>query len=228
MAENAVLKPRDEHLLLEEKRSVRTVLAGSIAEGVAGGAAIVLAVVGLSNIASNLMLYIATIAIGAALLLEGGAVSFRFSELVRATHSGPMQEAELGVGVTAEFLGGVVGIILGVLALLSMAPLVLVPVATIVFGATLIMGSGATVRLNALEYEGAAEKTRLMRISHEAVSAAAGVQLLLGLATVVLGILAVTGTAPVVLSLTALLVVGVSGFMDAAAIAARMASIYRR
>ncbi len=226
MPENATLQPHEAELI-ERRKSVRTVLTGSIAEGVVGGGAVVLAVVGLSGIAPNLMLYVATIAIGAALLLEGGAISFRFSKLLRETHAGPLQEAELGVGVTSEFLGGVAGIVLGILSLLSMAPMVLVPAAVIIFGATLIMGSGATVRLNALELEGARESTRLKRITHEAVSAAAGVQLLLGLAAVILGILAVTGKSPVVLGLAALLIVGVSGFLDAAAIAARLASMYR-
>ncbi len=227
MADNPALKSNEVELV-EERKSARTVLAGSIAEGVAGGGAVVLAVIGLSDIAPNLMLYVATIAIGTALLLEGGAISMRFSKLLQETHAGPLQEAEFGIGVTAEFLGGVAGIVLGVLSLLSMAPMVLVPVAVIVFGATMIMGSGATVRLNTLELEGASEPARSKRITHEAVSAAAGIQLLLGLAAVILGILAVTGTDPVVLSTAAILIVGVSGFLDAAAISARMASIYRR
>ncbi len=213
--------------LTEERKSVRTVLAGTIAEGVAGGAVVILSIAGLAHISSFLTLYIATIAMGAALLFEGGAISLRFSKLLKETHAGRLQEAELGVGVTAEFLGGVAGIVLGVLSLAAQAPMVLIPVAVIVFGATLILGSGVTVRLNALELEGPAESARLKRITHEAVTAAAGVQLLIGLAAIVLGIVALIGTSPLVLSLVALLVVGVSGSLDAAAITARMASLYR-
>ena len=67
----------------------------------------------------------------------------------------------------------------------------------------------------------------MKRITREAVTAAAGVQLLIGLASVVLGIIALTGTAPVVPSPAAFLVVGVSGVLDAAAITGRLASLYR-
>jgi hypothetical protein len=213
--------------LSDVRKSVRTVLAGSIAEGVVGGGVIVLSIVGLSNILPALMLNIAAIAMGAALLLEGGAISLRFTDLLKESHAGRLQEAEFGVGVTVEFMGGVAGIVLGVLSLVSLAPMVLVPVAVIVFGATLMLGSGATVRLNALEMEGSSQAPRLKRITHEAVSAAAGVQMLLGLSAVTLGIIAITGTATLTLSLTALLIVGVSGFLDAAAISARMMSVSR-
>ncbi len=203
-------------------------MAGTIAEGIAGGGAVVLSIVGLSHILPELMLYIATLAMGAALLLEGGAVSMRFSKLLKEAHSARiLQETEFGVGVSAEFLGGVAGIVFGILSLAGIAPMTLIPIAALVFGATLILGSGATVRLNALDIEGSAVPDRVKRITHEAVTAAAGVQLLLGLAGVVLGILALIGTVPQVLCLAALLVVGISGFLDAAAITARMASLYR-
>ncbi len=227
MAENVTLQPSGLEVA-EEKRSARTVMAGTIAEGIAGGGAVVLSIVGLSHIMPDLMLYIATLAMGAALLLEGGAVSMRFSKLLKETHSARLlQETEFGVGVSAEFLGGVAGIVFGILSLAGIVPMTLIPIAALVFGATLILGSGATVRLNALDIEGSAVPDRVKRITHEAVTAAAGVQLLLGLAGVVLGILALIGTVPQVLCLAALLVVGISGFLDAAAITARMATLYR-
>ncbi len=227
MAENVTLHASGLEVA-ERKRSARTVLAGTIAEGIAGGAAVVLSIVGLSHISPELMLNIATLAMGAALLQEGGAVSMRYSKLLRETHSARLtEEAEFGVGVSAEFLGGVAGIVFGILSLAGIVPMTLIPVAVIVFGATLILGSGATVRLNALDIEGSSVPDRIKRITHEAVTAAAGVQLLLGLAGVVLGILALIGTVPLTLCLAALLVVGVSGFLDAAAITARMASLYR-
>ncbi len=226
MAENVTLQPTGVEVA-EERKSARTVMAGTIAEGIAGGGAVVLSIVGLSRISPDLMLNIATLAMGAALLLEGGAVSMRFSKLLRETRSARLtEEAEFGVGVSAEFLGGVAGIVFGILSLAGVASATLIPIAVLVFGATLILGSGATVRLNALDIEGSKVPDRIKRVTHEAVTAAAGVQLLLGLAGVVLGILALIGTDPQVLCLAALLAVGVSGFLDAAAITARMASLY--
>lgn len=213
--------------LTEERKSIRSVLGGSLAEGVAGGAVIVLSLIGLSHMMPNLMLYIGVIAMGAAFLIEGGAISMRFSKLLTETRSERLHEAELGIGVTAEFLGGVVGLVLGILALLELAPMILAPVAVLVFGAALILGSGVIARLNAFELEGSKETTLFKKVAHEAVSAAAGVQLLIGLSTVILGIVALTGAYTLVLSLVGLLIVGVSGFLDAAALTARMLSLYR-
>ncbi|MGD0885641.1 MAG: hypothetical protein ABSA46_12370 [Thermodesulfovibrionales bacterium] len=105
--------------------------------------------------------------------------------------------------------------------------MILAPTAAIVFGATLMFSSGMTVRLDSLEVEGA-EVTRFTRASHEAVRAAAGVELLLGLSAVVLGIIALTGTVPNTLSLVAVLMTGISGFVAGSAITARMVSLFRR
>ncbi len=212
----------------EVKKSEKTVLGGSLAEGIASGAAIVLALVALSGISPGMLMSVAVIVMGAAFLLEGGAISMRFSKLLSETSSSRFDEAELGVGVTSEFLGGVAGIVLGVLSLLKLTPMILVPVAVIVYGSTLILSSGMTVRLNALELEGAGETTRFRRIAHEAMTAAAGVDFLLGLATVVLGIIALTGVYTTVLSLIALLAIGLSGFVTGTAVTSRMASLVRK
>ncbi len=214
--------------LREERESARTVLTGSLAEGVVGGAVIVLALIGLSDIMPAMILPIAVIAMGAAFLLEGGTVSMRFSKLLHETSKDRFQEAELGVGVTGELLGGMTGLILGILALVGLRPLVLSPVAVIAFGATLLFGSGVTARLNALEVEGAGEFARYAKITKEAVTAAAGVELLLGLSAVILGIIALTGTHASTLSLVAILIVGISGFVNGAAITARMINIFRK
>lgn len=210
-----------------EQKSARFVLGGSLAEGLVGGATIVLALIGLSGIMPEWMLPIATIAMGAAFVIEGGAISVRFSRLLAEASKDRLDEAELGVGVTSEFLGGAAGIVLGILSLLRLYPMILVPVSVLVYGSVLMLSSGMTVRLNALELEGSAGTTRFSRIAHEAMSAAAGVEFLLGLATVILGIIALTGTFVSTLSLVALLIVGVSGFVTGTAVTARMVSLRR-
>jgi hypothetical protein len=212
----------------EVRKSEKTVFGGSLAEGIASGAAIVLTLVALSGIAPEMLLSVAVIVMGAAFLLEGGAISIRFSKLLAETSTSRFDEAELGVGVTSEFLGGVAGIILGILSLLRIAPMVLVPAAVIVYASTLMMSSGMTMRLNALELEGAGETTRFRKIAHEAMTAAAGVEFLLGLAAAILGIIAVVGVYGTVLSLVALLAIGVSGFVTGTAVTARMVSLMRR
>jgi hypothetical protein len=211
----------------EVQKSAKTVLGGSLAEGIVGGATIVLALIGLSNMYPSYMIPIATIAMGAAFLLEGGAISVRFSKLLSETSKDRLDEAEFGMGLTSEFVGGIAGVVLGILALVGLYPMVLVPVAVLVFGATLMFSSGATVRLDALELEGL-EGSRFKRISHEAVKASAGVEFLLGLSAVILGIIALVGTVPATLSLVALLIVGVSTFVTGAAVSTRMLSLFRK
>jgi hypothetical protein len=214
--------------LTEERKSAKTVLGGSLAEGIVAGGVIVLTLLGLSSIMPNIVLAIAVIAMGAAFMIEGGAISVRFSQLLMETSKNRFEKAELGAGVTAEFLGGITGVVLGILSLLGLYPLVLVPVAVIVFGCTLLFGSGVTARLNVIELEGTDESATFKKIAHEAVSAAAGVEFLLGLGAGILGIIALVGTYGITLSLVAMLVIGITGFVNGAAITGRMASIFRR
>ncbi|HAM50953.1 MAG TPA: hypothetical protein DCP92_09795 [Nitrospiraceae bacterium] len=91
-----------------------------------------------------------------------------------------------------------------------------------------MFSSGITVPLNALELEGIEENAKFKRITHEAMKAAAGVEFLLGLSAVVLGIVALTGTYTAVLSLVALLVVGGTGFFTGAAVSTRKFSVFQR
>jgi len=181
----------------EQMRSAKAVLSGSLGEGFASGAVIVLSVVGLSGVMPVLMLALATIVMAAAFLLDGEAISMRFSKLLAETSRDRLDNAEMGVGLTSQFVGGIAWLVLGILALLNLYPMCLVPVAVIVYGAALIFSCGMTRRLNALEPEGTDEDLRFRRIAHEAMNAAAGVEFLLGLSAIVLGIVALTGTYPV-------------------------------
>ncbi len=213
--------------VLEERMSARAVMGGSLAEGISSVGVMVLAIIGLAGFFPQMLPAIATMVMAAAFLLEGGAVTMRYSKLLSETSKDRFDAAEFGMGLTSEFLGGVAGGILGILALLGLYPMILVSVAVIVYGGTLMMSSGLTVRLNALALEGSEETSRFKRIAHEATRAAAGVDFLLGLAAIVLGIIALTGTLTVTLSLVALLIVGFSGLFTGAAITTRMASLFR-
>ncbi len=212
--------------VFEVQKSLKTVMFGSLAEGSAGGSAIALAIIGLAGIVPSMMVAISTIAIGGALLCEGGAIATRFSSLLLATSKGQWDTSELGGGMTAEFLGGVAGAILGILGLLNMVPMVLIPVAAIVYGSALILGSGATVRLNSLLISHSEEHKIAKEVAREAVIAAAGIQVLIGLGSIVLGILALTGISPLYLSLVAMLAVGFADFLSGTAVGGRMLSAF--
>lgn len=208
-------------------QSMKTVAGGSTAEAVGGIAAIVLTIIGLAHIMPYAMASISTIVVGAALLLEGGAVAARLADLTRA--EGAAFRTELGGGVSAEVLGGIAGIVLGISALIGFAPLVLVPVANIVFGAALIVGAAVTASVDrTLPTTTHGEYVSRARATHQLVSAASGTQILVGIAAIVLGILALFGIAPLMLSLVALLVVGASVLLSGSAVGGRVMSFLSR
>lgn len=211
----------------EIRRTAKTLFGGSLAESFAAGIAIVLAIIGLSGTLANYMLPVAVLIMGVAFLIEGGAITLRYSKLLAEASHDRLEKSEIGVGVSSEYFGGVVGVVLGIISLLGHAPMVLLPVACIAFGATLMLSSGMVLRLNALEIDGAKESQRFKRIAGEITKAATGMELLLGISAIILGIIALTGTFTFVLSLVAVLLVGTSGFVTGASVTTKMASIFR-
>ncbi len=206
---------------------IKTVQRVSLAEGITGAAAVGLSIVGLVNIVPNWMMPIATLALGCALLFEGGAIAARFTDLMTVTARRRYDVSELGSGMTAEVIGGLGGIILGILALLKIHPMVLVPSAVVLFGVTLLFSSTVSARLNAVEISKAPENETFREVAREAVFASASVQLLFGIAAITLGILALVGINPTALSLVGLLGVGFSNLLNGTAIRTRMLSFVR-
>ncbi len=211
-----------------DESSAKIVRSGSAAEGVAGAVGIILTIIGLLRILPQLMLPIATIVLGAALLFEGGSIASRFSKLLNETARGRFETSEMGVGLTTEVVGGFAVMILGVLVLLSVDAATLMPISAIVLGATLIFGSGVTARLNHLQTPKSAEYEAFREVAHEAVGVATGAQILLGLAALILGIIGVTGLSWMTLTFVALLCVGVAEMTSGSAIAARMMAVIRK
>lgn len=212
---------------IPEKTSIEIAAGGGIAEAVAAVGALVLAILGLAGIFPGYMMSIACIALGAALLFEGGAIASRYSKLLGEITEREADTVEVGGGVAAEALAGVAGIALGILALLGIAPVTLVAVANIIFGAGLLLGSGATSRLNTIHtsYE---RGEGVQRLAREAVFVSAGGQVLVGLAAIVLGILALLDLSPMLLCLVALLGVSGSVMLAGTAIGAKMLSVLHR
>ncbi|HUI47026.1 MAG TPA: hypothetical protein VL122_13700 [Nitrospirota bacterium] len=170
---------------------------------------------------------VSTISLGIVFVFEGGSVASKFTRLLTETTRGRFEVSGLGSGLTAEVIGGIAGIILGILTLLHVSPIVLTPSAAIVFGGTLVFSSGISARLVELLIGRMGEDEVFRDVVREAVSAAAGVQLLFGLAAITLGILALVGITPMILNLAALLGVGLSNLLSGAAISTRMLGILR-
>ncbi len=211
----------------EEKKTAEIVFSGTMAEEIAAGAAAVLAIIGLAGEAPGLLLSIAVIALGAALLFEGAAITSRFYELLSETTRNQLYAMELGTGMTAETMAGIFGITLGILSIFGLVPMILIPAAVVGIGGCLILGAGANVRLNALKALTPAQHPLVREIAREAVLATTGLQVLIGLGAATLGIIALTGVEPKILSEVAILGMSGSILLSGTALASRMLSLFR-
>ena len=221
---------REQHPMEEEehlRRREEVALGGTTTSGLIAGVAAVLAIIGLAGLYPGWLVGISTIVLGISFLFEGGAIVARRSALLHEATEGRVQLAELGAGMTSEVLAGLVGIVLGILALATVLPAVLIPCAIILFGAALVFGSGANVRINDLAIAYRDEHPVARRVIREAVLATTGLQLLIGIGAITLGIVALVGIIPLALSLVAVLAIGGMFLLSNATIAGRMISILR-
>lgn len=209
---------------LQERELFKTMTAGSTVEALAGVAAVVLAIVGLAGIAPRYMPAIAAIVVGAALLAQASLIAAEARKIELREHLGSTQKLEFEGGISSEALAGGVAVVLGILALLDIGSHVLVSISAIVIGAALILECGAMNRINALDVDNGKHLT-MRRITRRAVTGSEGAQMLVGLAAIVLGILALVGVETSALNLIALLAIGVSILLSGAALGGRSASL---
>ena len=212
---------------LIERRSGGIMAAGALAEGFASIGAVVLSIIGLTGRFPMLLLPIATIAIGAALLFEGGAVTAKFSNLISLARV-PADLSQLGTGIATEFVAGIGGIALGVLALIGIEAMTLVPVAVVIFGGSLALSVNAAAKMNSLLAQMTEQREAVREVMREAVFSAAGVQLLVSIGVIALGILALVGINPLALSLVATLSLGFASMMSGTVLISRVAAATRR
>ncbi|HZS83248.1 MAG TPA: hypothetical protein VFA50_10255 [Stellaceae bacterium] len=215
----------------QEERKERAFEMAAVApmtEVVAAIAIIVLAILGLANVAPGQMIAIATIIVGAALLLQGANTAGEYSRLLLTSPRGSgVGAAEFGGGVTIEFLAGGVGIVLGILSLLATDVLRLAPAALIVFGGALILSGGITARMATMASEPAAADPAVQAVFQQASAAAGGAQVLIGLAAMILGILAYVPINAGILLLVGLLAVGAALLMTSATVGGAVMSLFR-
>jgi tetratricopeptide (TPR) repeat protein len=209
-----------------EKHRLDSSTGSPLAQSIGGLAAIILAILGLFDICSHYMLAIAALMIGAALVFQGGTISMEYSNLLSRTSHTKLENAPVGGAMSIEVLAGVAGIVLGVLALVTVSPDVLLPVAVIVFGVALIGGSGEATRLHSLKLKQSGADGRLQQIARESLSVGTSTQVLIGLGGVVLGILALIGYDWTVLTVVALLAFGIAVLRGSTAVLKRMTTLF--
>jgi hypothetical protein len=223
---NAESKMQSE--MIAEAKPFKMVIRGSFAEAIGGLVAAAVSIIGLAGAGSVDLASIAAIVIGAGLLFEAVAFGARYSRLWAATGGGDwLRAAELGGGLSAELLGGAGGLILGLLALLGVHPETLTPVAAIVFGGALLLGSAALARVNYLTIAAHEAHESVKDLAREAVSAASGLQVIIGMAATTLGILALLGFDPITLTLVGLLCASLSALISGTALSRRVALLLR-
>jgi hypothetical protein len=202
-------------IITSERTLQEAATYGGVVDAIGGVATIILAIVALSGVNESMLAAIATIIFGAALLIQGGTMLTEFTKMMAppGAVAGSVEEFVGGGGLSALFLVGAAGIVLGVLSLIGIAPMTLTSAAVIAFGSALLLSSTSVWRLyraKQASYRAAATRTSSGAefLAGEMASSSAVLQSVSGLAAIVLGIIAVTGTNPNVLTLIGLLVLG--------------------
>jgi hypothetical protein len=200
---------------------------GGFVDALGGIATVVLAIIGLAGVKPEILVSIATVVFGAALLIQGGAMLTEFALIETMPEVGA---PATGGGISALFLVGFAGIVLGILALLGVYAPVLTSVSAIAFGAALVISSSAVWQLltsRSIEARFQARNPMLRVMASEVAAGSAGLQAMAGLAVIVLGILAVAGVFSAGLTLIAFLVAGAALVLTGSTLSGTMIGFMR-
>jgi hypothetical protein len=213
-----------------ESGSADTAAYGGLIDAIGGIAVAVLAIIGLTGFDAERMAGIATIVLGAALLIQGGTILSEYAQVYQAAGAAPASDRVGGDGLAAMFVVGAGGLVLGVLALLGLVPVAMTAIAVIAYGSASVLSSSSVRQLHMLQSHNlqmVSSHTGHELLAGQMASGSAGIQLLTGLTATVLGILAVAGHDPVLLTLTALLVLGVTVLLTGSALSGLVLSFVR-
>jgi hypothetical protein len=182
---------------------------GLLTEGAAGVAVIVLAVVALAGVSAHALASIAAIVIGGGLMVQAmNSAAEQIRPTAVATTGVAVQRTELSGDVLVDCLCGVAGIVLGILALVGAGSAALLSAALIVYGGALLVGGAASARMPGL-------------------MAPSGMEMLIGLAAIVLGIVSVLMAGAGILVLVGFLTVGAAMLLVSAAFSNAVTQFFR-
>lgn len=217
--ERIVTPERERRGAVPERDTAKAIAGTGVTEAIAGAAGVILAVLGLIGVLQLYMAAIAAICVGAALLIEGLGIGSRIKAMRHGMGGDRAAMGGLAGGTSVEVLGGIAGIVLGVLALFDVLPGEMLAIAALVYGATLILGSGATRQLDA----SLAIRDDQSQAAHQALVTSDGAKILAGLAAAALGILFLADVITAIEALlVAFLVVGAVNLLSGGALSARM------
>jgi hypothetical protein len=182
---------------------------GLLTEGAAGIVVIVLAVIALAGVSTHALASIAAIVIGGGLMVQAmNSAAEQLRPMAATAASVPMRQPELSGDVLVDCLCGVAGIVLGILALVGAGGPALLSAALIVYGGALLVGGAASTRLPGL-------------------IAPSAMEMLIGLAAIVLGIVSVLMTGAAMLVLIGFLTVGAAMLLVSAAFGNAVTQLFR-
>ena len=184
---------------------------GLLTEGAAGIAVIVLSIIALAGTSPGALASIVTIIIGVGLMVQAFNSA---AETSKAMAANTVAMPDLGGDVMVDLLCGITGIVLGILALIGINPQYLVPSALIVFGGALLLGGAISMRPRRTQSLAPGGEMQVM--SYQGSAAAGGMEILVGIAAIVLGILSLIFMASGVLVLVGFLAVGAALLMASA------------
>jgi hypothetical protein len=188
---------------------------GGATESMGGIAVVVLAILSLVGVAPRFLLPISGIVFGAAFMMEGAALAARQS--TAQSDGDPLTSSS----VTLELFAGLAALILGVLALIGIAIPVLMAALAITGGGALVMSAGGVTPV-------ASETGARGFVVTTAASSATASHLLAGIASVVLGILALTNPGvSLMLSSIALIVLGAALTFSGTAVSTAMLRFFQ-
>lgn len=188
---------------------------GLLTEGAAGIAAIVLGVIGLAGVSAGALASITTIIIGVGLVVQAFNAAAEVSRGLNASAAAMAgRGTEMGSDVMIDVAAGVAGIILGILGLVGVNAPHLIPAALIVFGGALILSGAVKAQGRVMTTTNAAGAP--MQVSYQGSAAMSGLEILVGFAAIILGILTLIFGASWVLVLVGFIAVGAALLMVSA------------
>jgi hypothetical protein len=204
---------------------------GGFVDAIGGVATIVLAIIGLAGVKSEILLAITTIVFAVALLIEGGAMMSEYASVAFPSGARLAGENVGSGGLSAHFLAGAAGIVLGILALIGIQSTILTSIALIAFGAAMVLSSSSVYQLHQMKRAAMTVEAQPVSgtemLANEMATESAGALTLAGLAAIVLGILAVVGVNPVVLTFAALIALGATLVLTGSSLSATVVSFMR-
>jgi hypothetical protein len=189
-------------------------------------ALVVLGILALAKIDPLLLVCVAVIVAGLLLASDSAALTRQIATALEAKASYHIDPSHLPVGLNAGVFGGISGVVLGILAILNVAPHTLIAVAAIVFGAAVLFDFAPRSHLRALRMTTSDPGEYSARLAVAAASSSSTAAIFTGVALITLGILALAGLDVVVLTAAGLLGLGAYLLMEESSITGHVMSLF--